>query len=109
MTTMPLPMDWENLPEPLETSAMPDDPFPMDLFSTMPPNFDYVPEDDPFEPFSTALPFPESMPVAPSPSLDEGWAWHDAALIAVERTSDDGKETTYAIGAVDLYANARTG
>ncbi|MBK8138419.1 MAG: hypothetical protein IPK52_21840 [Chloroflexi bacterium] len=40
---------------------------------------------------------------------DDGWHWQDAALIAVERTSPDGTSTDYAIGAVDLYANARTG
>jgi hypothetical protein len=40
---------------------------------------------------------------------DAGWHWHDAALIAVERASPDGISTEYAIGAVDLYASARTG
>ncbi len=40
---------------------------------------------------------------------DDGWHWQDAALIAVERASRDGTNPEYAIGAVDLYANARTG
>ena len=38
---------------------------------------------------------------------DAGWHWHDAALIVFER-QDKGR-SEYAVGAVDLYANALTG
>jgi hypothetical protein len=38
---------------------------------------------------------------------DVGWHWHDAALIVFER--QDRGRSEYAVGAVDLYANALTG
>jgi hypothetical protein len=38
---------------------------------------------------------------------DAGWHWHDAALIVFERR--DAGRSEYAVGAVDLYANAQTG
>jgi hypothetical protein len=38
---------------------------------------------------------------------DAGWHWHDAALIVFERR--DAGRSEYAVGAVDLYANALTG
>src|SRR5690606_18572337 len=42
----------------------------------------------------------------PEPT-DEGWGWHDARLIGVERETDDG--TRYEIGAMDVYSNVNTG
>lgn len=38
---------------------------------------------------------------------DAGWHWHDAGLIVFERR--DANRSEYAVGAVDLYANALTG
>ena len=46
---------------------------------------------------------------APTYDSDEGWGWHDAAIIAVGRVLPDGETEQYSIGAVDLYANANTG
>jgi len=43
----------------------------------------------------------------PPEPADEGWGWHDARLIGVERETDDG--TRYEIGAMDVYANVNTG
>jgi hypothetical protein len=70
----------------------------------------YVAEDDPFLPYAareTADPAPLTT-VETSFSTDEGWRWHDAALIAQEQP-DSPMVGRYAIGAVDLYANAMTG
>src|SRR5690606_7701022 len=43
----------------------------------------------------------------PPEPADEGWGWHDARLIGVERDTHDG--TGYEIGAIDVYANVNTG
>jgi hypothetical protein len=45
----------------------------------------------------------------PTLSEDNGWAWHDAAIIAVERANEDGEVTGYGIGAVDLHVHVLTG
>lgn len=105
----PPPPDWDTWQEiPDLDFSMPDDPFPDELFTSMPDSDDYLPEDDPFEPAPTGE--QPSVGVALSSVGDEdGWAWHDAALIAVERTDANGDVTNYSIGAVDLYANANTG
>ncbi|MCS7071008.1 MAG: hypothetical protein NZM00_05845, partial [Anaerolinea sp.] len=71
-------------------------------------DFAYSPADDPFEPVSSAGQ-PNVGTALPPVGDDEGWAWYDAALIAVERADENGAVTGYSIGAVDLYANAHTG
>lgn len=38
---------------------------------------------------------------------DAGWHWHDAALVVFER--QDAGRSEFAVGAVDLYANANSG
>lgn len=43
----------------------------------------------------------------PGPA-DEGWAWHDARLIGVDRGAD-GEGGRYEIGAIDLYTNPDSG
>jgi len=108
MSNLP-PPDWDDLPSPPELDfSMPDDPFPDELFTG--DSFDYLPDDDLFAPFPDAEPV-ESDPSAAAPTYDtdEGWGWHDAAIIAVERVMPDGETEQYSIGAVDLYANAHTG
>ncbi len=120
----PPPMDYDDWmpPPPDEPYFMPDDPFPDDLFSSAPPpEYDYVPVDDPWLPDDARF-MPEAVghipdvpPLSqdglqgfePPEPADEGWGWHDARLIGVERESDDG--TRYEIGAIDVYANVNTG
>ncbi len=120
----PPPIDYDDWmpPPPDEAYFMPDDPFPDDLFSSAPPpDYDYVPVDDPWLPDDERF-MPEDvghLPDVPPLSqdglqgfeqpepLDEGWGWHDARLIGVERETDDG--TRYEIGAIDVYANVNTG
>jgi len=104
---MPPPMDREDMPDPLGLDFL----MPDDLFESDPLDFDYLPEDVSFQPFSAAdvARSDEPAPAAPSFSSDEGWSWHDATLIAVERANDDGEVAGYVIGAVDLYANTNTG
>ncbi len=82
---------------------VPDDPFPDELFATS--AFDYAPEEEAFDPFLDALPLEDDVPLQSAPLLnaDEGWRWHDAAIIAIERSDQ------YSIGAVDVYANTHTG
>jgi hypothetical protein len=119
----PPPMDYDDWlpPPPDEAYFMPDDPFLDDLFSGAPPDYDYVPVDDPWLPDDARF-MPEGIGHLPNvPPLsqdglqgfeppepgDEGWGWHDARLIGVERNTDDG--TRYEIGAIDVYANINTG
>jgi hypothetical protein len=120
----PPPIDYDDWmpPPPDEAYFMPDDPFPDDLFSsTLPPDYDYVPVDDPWLPDDERFVpedvqrLPDVPPLAqdglqgfePPEPTDEGWGWHDARLIGVERETDDG--TRYEIGAIDVYANVNTG
>ncbi len=118
----PPPMDYDWLPPaPNETYFMPDDPFPNDLFTGAPPDYDYAALDDPWLPDDDRF-MPEDvqhLPDMPPLSqdglqgfeqlepLDEDWGWHDARLIGVERETEDG--TRYEIGALDVYANVNTG
>lgn len=118
----PPPMDYDWMPPPPdEPYFIPDDPFSDDLFSGAPPDYDYVPVDDPWLPDDDRFVardvqhIPDVPPLSqdglqgfeqPEP-LDEGWGWHDARLIGVERETDDG--TRYEIGAIDVYANVNTG
>src|SRR5690606_22602425 len=86
-----------------------DDPFPP------PASLDrLLPEDDRLLPEDVEQ-LPNMPPLSqdglqgleqPEPT-DEGWGWHDARLIGVERESDDG--VRYEIGCIDLYANVNTG
>jgi hypothetical protein len=113
----PPPIDYDDWmpPPPDETYFMPDDPFPDDMFSGAPLDYDYAPIDDPWLP-DDVVPKMGNLP-DPSPlsqddlqgfeQSDEGWGWHDARLIGVERETDDG--TRYEIGAIDVYANVNTG
>ncbi len=111
MSKTPLPMDWNALQEPPELDfSMPDDPFPTVLFAD--DAFDYLPGDDAFNPLSMPEPVELDVPaVAAQPvfNADEGWGWHDAGIIAVERTTLDHEGERYSIGAIDLYANAHSG
>lgn len=111
MSTMP-PLDWGEISEPPELNfSMPDDPFADDLFAD--DRFDYLPEDDSFEP--SVLPVADDINVpasafdTPTYDRDAGWGWYDAGIIAVERTSSGHGGERYSIGAIDLYANANTG
>jgi hypothetical protein len=123
MMPEPPPMDYDEWmpPPPDEAYFMPEDPFPDDLFSGAPPDYDYVPVVDPWLPDDERFvpedvqQLPDVPPLSqdglqgfeqPEP-LDEGWGWHDARLIGVERETDDG--TRYEIGAIDVYANVNTG
>jgi hypothetical protein len=119
----PPPIDYDDWlpPPPDESYFMPDDPFPNDLFTGAPSDYDYAPLDDPWLPDDDRF-MPQDvqhLPDMPPPSqdglqgfeqpepLDEDWGWHDARLIGVERETDDG--TRYEIGALDVYANVNTG
>jgi len=123
MMPEPPPMDYDDWmpPPPDEAYFMPEDPFPDDLFSGAPPDYDYVPVVDPWLPDDEHFVpedvqhIPDVPPLSqdglqgfeqPEP-LDEGWGWHDARLIGVERETDDG--TRYEIGAMDVYTNVNTG
>lgn len=104
------PPDWDPLREPFGLDfSMPDDPFPDELFLSASDAYNYLPEDDPFEPYPVAAEKSLTDVTLPSVSDDNGWAWHDAALIGFERISENGDVAAYSIGAVDLYANANTG
>ncbi len=112
--------DWMP-PPPDEPYFMPDDPFPDDLFSGAPSDYDYVPVDDPWLPDDDRFVAKDGQQLLDVPPLsqdglqgfeqpeplDEDWGWHDARLIGVERDTDDG--TRYEIGAIDVYANLNTG
>ncbi len=120
----PPPLDYENdwgPPPPDDAYFMPDDPFPDDLFTGLPVDDGYTPEDDPWLPAddrfvpADSANLPDVPPLsqdglqgfeAPEPA-DEGWSWHDARLIGVERETDAG--TRYEVGAMDVYANMNTG
>lgn len=110
MSEMPPPRNWDEIPEPPELDfSMPDDPFPDDLFTG--DNFDYLPDADPFEPFTPSASDAVSVPASDALTYDrdEGWSWHDAGIIAVERTASEHEGEHYSIGAIDLYANVNTG
>jgi len=118
----PPPIDYDDWlpPPPDEPYFMPDDPFPDDLFS-IEPDYGYVPVDDPWLPDDDRFVAKDAQQLLDVPPLsqdglqgfeqpeplDEGWGWHDARLIGVERETDDG--TRYEIGAIDVYANVNTG
>jgi hypothetical protein len=110
MSNQTPPIEWDNLPPPPDLDfSMPDDPFPDELFGA--DSYDYLPDDDPFEPFAPPDLEEVSAPSTTAPTFDsdDGWGWHDAAIIAVGRVLPDGETEQYSIGAVDLYANAHTG
>jgi len=111
MSDMPPPRSWDDVSEPPDLNfLMPEDPF--DTFTPPMQAFDYLPEDDLFDPFPIAdLPAGDATSAAAPPSFsrDDGWGWHDTALIAMERATPDGEATEFAVGALDLYANAHTG
>jgi hypothetical protein len=85
---------------------LPDDPYFDSTFAEE--AFAYVRQDDPFQPVragnSAAVPDP-----APTFDPDDGWHWHDGTIIALAHGGPDEAEERYAIGAVDVYANALTG
>jgi hypothetical protein len=116
----PPPTDYDDWGPPDELYTLPEDPFPDDLFSGTPDDFDYTPLNNPWLPDDDRF-VPKDvdelldMPPAqdglqgferPEP-LDENWGWHDARLIGVERETDDS--TRYEVGAMDVYANLNTG
>jgi len=87
------------------------DPFPLDRNDFIP-----IPDDDAFVPNDGILPrLPDVPPLSqdglqgfeqPEPT-DEGWSWHDARLIGIERPTDAGSQ--YEIGCIDVYADANSG
>lgn len=110
MNEMPPPLNWDEIHEPPERDfSMPDDPFPDNLFAA--DSIDYLPRDDPFEPFTLPLTDEVNAPAfdAPTYDRDAGWGWYDAGIIAVERSISGNRGERYSIGAIDLYANANTG
>lgn len=82
--------------------ALPDDP----LFDGN--SYDYLPADDPFHPLPVESPEPLIPAAPPIFGADEGWAWHDSAVIAVGQALPDGGEQ-YRLGVAELYANVLTG
>ena len=53
MNSQTPPIEWDDLPPPPDLDfSMPDDPFPDELFAGN--SYDYLPDDDPFEPFTSA-------------------------------------------------------
>lgn len=110
MNEMTPPLNWDEIHEPPERDfSMPDDPFPDNLFAA--DSIDYLPMDDPFEPFTLPLTDEVNAPAfdAPTYDRDAGWGWYDAGIIAVERSISGNRGERYSIGAIDLYANANTG
>jgi len=109
MSSQTPPIEWENLPPlPDLDFSMPDNPFPPGFFED---NFDYLSDDDPFEPLPTGEPASATTPApnAPTYDSDAGWGWYDATIVAVGRVLEDGETEQYSIGALDLYANVHTG
>jgi hypothetical protein len=108
MSNQTPPIEWDDLPPPPDLDfSMPEDPFPTGFFEEA---FDYLPDDDPFNPFTLPDTDGSVAPTAlPSYSADDGWGWHDATIVAVGRVLEDGEQEQYSIGAVDLYANVHTG
>jgi len=110
MNEMPPPLNWDEIHEPPELDfSMPDDPFHADLFTG--DSFDYLTDDDPFDPFTSPVADEVSVPApgAPTYDSDAGSGWHDAGIIAVERAASEHDSERYSIGAIDLYANVHTG
>lgn len=116
----PPPVDYDDWGLPDEPYSMPEDPFPDDLFTGTPDDFDYTPLNDPWLPdddrfvpkdVDKLLDVPlsqDGLQGFERPELlDENWGWHDARLIGVERETDDS--IRYEIGAMDVYANINTG
>ena len=109
MSSQTPPIEWDDLPPPPDLDfSMPDDPFPSGFFDEA---FDYLPDDDPFEPFTPPDLEEVGAPAAADPTFDseDGWGWHDAAIVAIGRVLEDGEQEQYSIGAVDLYANVHMG
>jgi hypothetical protein len=109
MSNQPPPIEWDDLPPPPDLDfSMPDDPFPDELFAGN--LYNYLPDDDPFDPFTLSDTEGSGVPSAVSSySADDVWSWHDASIIAVGRVLEDGEQEQYSIGAIDLYANVHTG
>ncbi|MBZ0297219.1 MAG: hypothetical protein K8L99_31965 [Anaerolineae bacterium] len=113
----PLPIDYDDWGPPLDDygyeAALDTDPYPPpdDLSPSVLDGFipdDYVPED--------RGQFPDMPPLSqdglqgfetPEPA-DEGWSWHDARLIGVDR-GEAAEGGRYEVGAIDLYADADSG
>ena len=115
-TTMPEPppVDYEDWGPPLEDyDYLPDyDPYPPgDVAPAILDGFipdDYAPEDGAYLPDIPPLGQDGLQGFEMPEPADEGWSWHDARLIGVDR----GEETEgrrYEVGVIDLYANADTG
>lgn len=116
----PPPIDYDDWEPPAEPYTLPEGPFPDEIFSGMPADFDYtalndpwLPEDDPFVPkdVDELLDVPPSQDglqgfEQPEP-LDENWGWYDSRLIGVEHGTDDS--TRFEVGAMEVYANINTG
>ncbi|MCA0455407.1 MAG: hypothetical protein LCI00_15625 [Chloroflexi bacterium] len=115
----PPPIDYDNWELPEEVFFMPDDPFPDDIFASVPSNFDYEVLNEPWlqddnrfdlDELKELLDVPSAqneIGVSQTASLDTNWSWQDARLIGVEREIDN--ITRFEIGAIDVYANLNTG
>jgi hypothetical protein len=87
--------------------------------SDMPPPRDWgdlnLPDDAAFDmsdwdaPYVIDEPAPTEPTEAATLRAEDGWGWHDAALIALERPAANNQGVEFVVGAVDLYANANTG
>lgn len=51
----------------------------------------------------------DTAPMTSPPDFSEadGWSWHDAAIIAIGRETEQGEQ--FSIAAIEVYASARTG
>ena len=102
-------MGWDDLTSDRDFSMF-GDPFESDAFDS--DAFDYARDDELYDLFAAldaGDPGAQPSDVPPDYASDDGWRWHDAALIAVERLQPGTQEASYSIGAVEMYANARTG
>lgn len=95
-----------------EPPFMPDDPF-LDtaIVETddpwLPPDDLWMPDDHaPLEAFPPASQDGLQGFERPEPT-DDGWTWHDARLLGLERAEGEG--VRHEIGVIDVYANANTG
>lgn len=105
MSEMPPPPDYESLEPP---------PYFDEGYDYVPEPVDFIPIPDDYTPDDGEMPLliaddQDGLQGFETPAPeDEGWHWHDARLIGV----DKGEEVTqgrYEIGGIDVFANPQTG
>lgn len=69
-------------------------------------DYGYIPDHDPFDDLPP-LPLEHETAKADMPS-DDGWSWHDARIVGVDRGAEAGAGR-YEIGVINLYADTHTG